>query len=74
MRAAQARAAESGQIEAMLTLRNTLAARGMTEAVDKLDRRIASLRARRAKPDLDAPEDAVLRITATRPAAAPAKP
>ncbi len=60
-------AAESGPIDAMLALRNTLAARGMSEAVDKLDRRIASLRAKRAKPDLDAPDDAVLRITARRP-------
>jgi hypothetical protein len=65
-----ASAAETSQIDAMLSLRATLAARGMSEAVDKLDRRIASLRAKRAKPDIDAPDDAVLRITATRPARA----
>lgn len=84
LRAAQARAraqaqrpavapvagAEPGQIETLLNMRNTLAARGMGAAVDKLDRRIALLRARRAKPDIDAPEDAVLRITARRPAGA----
>jgi hypothetical protein len=67
--AATATGPEPGQIDALLAMRNTLAARGMSDAVDRLDRRIASLRAKRAKPDLDAPEDAVLRITATRPAA-----
>jgi hypothetical protein len=69
--AAPASSAASGsgseQIDALMDMRATLAARGMTEAVEKLDRRIASLRARRAKPDLDAPDGAVLRITGTRP-------
>ena len=60
------------QIDALMSLRNTLAAKGMREAVDKLDLRIASLRAKRAKPDLDAPDGAVLLITATRPK--PARP
>ena len=61
---------DPSQIEAMVNLRNTLAARGMTDAVDKLDRRIATLRAKRAKPDLEAPDGAVLLITATRKAPA----
>ena len=60
------------QIDALMSLRNTLAAKGMLEAVGKLDLRIASLRAKRAKPDLDAPDGAVLLITATRPK--PARP
>lgn len=60
------------QIDALMSLRNTLAAKGMREAVAKLDLRIASLRAKRAKPDLDAPDGAVLLITATRPK--PARP
>ena len=60
------------QIDALMSLRNTLAAKGMREAVDKLDLRIAALRAKRAKPDLDAPDGAVLLITATRPK--PARP
>lgn len=62
----------SEQIDALMSLRNTLAAKGMREAVAKLDLRIASLRAKRAKPDLDAPDGAVLLITATRPK--PARP
>jgi len=62
----------SEQIDALMSLRNTLAAKGMREAVDKLDLRIASMRAKRAKPDLDAPDGAVLLITATRPK--PARP
>jgi len=60
------------QIDALMSLRNTLAAKGMREAVAKLDLRIAALRAKRAKPDLDAPDGAVLLITATRPK--PARP
>jgi hypothetical protein len=66
--------AETSQIDALMGMRNTLAARGNSEAVAKLDTRIATLRMKRAKPDLDAPEGAVLRITAKRPASAGAKP
>ncbi len=66
--------AETGQIDALMSMRNTLAARGNAEAVAKLDTRIATLRMKRAKPDLEAPDGAVLRITATRPAKAGAKP
>ncbi len=66
--------AETGQIDALMSMRNTLAARGNAEAVAKLDTRIATLRMKRAKPDLEVPDGAVLRITATRPAKAGAKP
>ena len=66
--------AETGQIDALMSMRNTLAARGNAEAVAKLDTRIATLRMKRAKPDLEAPDGAVLRITAKRPASTGARP
>jgi len=54
------------EIEQLLSVRNTLASRGLQTAVDKLDRQIAALRAKRANPALDMPPAAVLEISASR--------
>ena len=62
--AAQTQApAASEKIEQLLSIRNILAARGPTNSVDKLDRRIAALR---AKPQLDKRPAAILEISASR--------
>ena len=64
--AAQAEApAAPGEIEQLLSVRSILAARGLTSAVDKLDRQIAALR---AKPELDNRPAAILEISASRSA------
>ena len=55
----------TGKIEDLVKMRNTLAARKMTGAVDKLDRRIAALRAQRARAERNTPA-AVLEISASR--------
>ncbi len=61
---AQAQApAAPGEIERMLGVRSILAARGMTDALEKLDQQIAALR---AKPVLDRRPAAVLEISASR--------
>lgn len=65
---------QTSQIDELMRMHTTLAARGMTEAAGKLDTRIAALRMKRAKPDLEAPDGAVLRITAIRPTKTGAKP
>jgi len=57
--------ATPGEIEQLLSVRAILAARGLTSSVDKLDRRIAALR---AKPELDRRPAAIFEITATRSA------
>jgi hypothetical protein len=54
------------QIEELMRMRSILASRGLTQAVAKMDRRIAGLRAKRAKAD---PRPAaVLEISASRAA------
>jgi hypothetical protein len=63
---AQALADEAAKkIEDLVKMRNTLAARKMTEAVSKLDKRIAALRAQRARAERNTPA-AVLEISASR--------
>jgi uncharacterized protein len=56
----------AGQIEEMMGIRNVLAARGMADAANKLDLRIAALRAQRARADRDATPAAVFEISASR--------
>lgn len=59
--------AAPGEIEQLLGVRNTLASRGLQDSVDRLDRQIAKLRAKRANPALDTPP-AILEISASRKA------
>ena len=54
------------QIEEMMNMRNILAARGLTGAAAKLDRRIAALRAQRVRAERDKTPAAVLEISASR--------
>ena len=54
------------QIESLVRMRNVLAARGLTDAPGKLDRRIAALRAQRARAERNKPPIAVLEISASR--------
>ncbi len=61
-----AQAPAAGQISELVQMRSTLAARGMTQSVERLDRRIASLRARQAKEK--AASQLTLEITARRAA------
>jgi len=56
----------AGQIDELVRMRNTLASRGMNDAVKKLDVRIAALRARRARAELQHTPAAVLEISASR--------
>jgi len=56
----------TAQIDELLRMRNILASRGMMDAAGKLDRRIAALRAKRAREDRDTPPVAVLEISASR--------
>lgn len=62
----------AAQIDELMRMRNTLASRGLTQAVGRLDRRIASLRARQARAALDTRRQArtgvVLEISARRAA------
>ena len=60
--------AMAGQIEELMRIRDTLAARGMADAANKLDRRIAALRAQRAKASRDTTPAAVFEISASRTA------
>lgn len=57
------------QLDELEHMRDILAARGMKDAVKRLDRRIASLRAQRARADMDVPTT-VLEISARRGAPA----
>lgn len=54
------------KIEELVRMRNILASRGMTEAAAKMDRRIAGLRAQRARAYRDSIPAAVLEISARR--------
>ena len=63
---AQVPDAKADQIRELLAMRATLAARGLTKAVAKMDRRIAALRAQRARENRDAPPISVLEISASR--------
>ena len=56
------------KIDELMRMRNALAQRGMEAAVAKLDRRIAALRAQRARAYKDSLPAAVLEITAKRAA------
>jgi hypothetical protein len=54
------------EIDELLRTRAALASRGMDKSVEKLDRRIAALRAKRARADMDVPAGALLEVTANR--------
>jgi len=54
------------QISDLLNMRNILDARGMTGAAGALDRRIAALRAQRARANRDVPPISVFEISASR--------
>ena len=54
------------ELEELLRTRAALAGRGLEKSVEKLDRRIAALRAQRARADMDVPAGALLEITANR--------
>jgi hypothetical protein len=56
----------AGRIDELERLRNTLASRGLTDAVQKLDSRIAALRAQRARVEREHTPAAVLEISASR--------
>ena len=58
----------AARIEELEKIRAVLAERGMTASVKKMDRRIAILRAQRARADMDVPTGALLEITASRAA------
>jgi hypothetical protein len=54
------------KIEELMRMREALASRGMKASVDKLDKRIAALRAERARAQRVTPAMAVLEISASR--------
>ncbi len=56
----------AAKIEELERLRNTLASRGMGEAVKKMDARIATLRAQRVRAEREHTPAAVLEISASR--------
>ena len=58
--------ATAARIEELLKLSGILASRGLTEAAGKLDRRIAAMRAQRARANRDIPSIAVFEISASR--------
>lgn len=58
----------AGKIDELDRLRDTLASRGMTDAVNKIDTRIATLRAQRARVEREHTPAAVLEISASRAA------
>jgi len=60
--------ARAEQIRDLMNMRAILAARGMADAAGKLDRRIAGLRAQRARANRDVPPISVLEISASRDA------
>lgn len=67
-----AQAPAVAQIEELMKMRSTLASRGLSDSVDRLDRRIAALRARQARESQPArrpdPSNVTLEITARRAA------
>jgi hypothetical protein len=56
------------ELDDLLRTRAILAERGLARSVQSLDRRIAALRAQRARADMDVPAGALLEITASRAA------
>src|SRR6185436_19981441 len=54
------------QIESLVRMRNVLAARGLTEEPAKLDKRIAALRAQRARADKAKSPTTAIEISASR--------
>jgi len=58
----------AGKIDELDRLRDTLAARGMTDAVNRIDTRIATLRAQRVRVEREHTPAAVLEISASRAA------
>ena len=58
--------ATAAQIDELMSIRGILAARGLTEAAGRLDRRIAALRAQRARGSRDLPSLSVFEISASR--------
>jgi hypothetical protein len=56
----------AGQIDELVRMRDTLAARGLKDAVRKIDTRIAFLRAQRARAERGQTPAAVLEISASR--------
>ena len=58
--------ARAEKIRELLDMREILAARGLADATSKLDRRIAALRAQRARENRDVPMIGVLEISASR--------
>jgi uncharacterized protein len=54
------------KIEELMRMREALASRGLKDSVGKLDKRIAALRAQRARADRNKPPIAVLEISASR--------
>ncbi len=58
--------AASEKIDELMRMRQILAARGMNDAAGKLDRRIANLRAQRARAERSTPAAAVLEISASQ--------
>jgi hypothetical protein len=65
---AEGQITQLSELDELARTREILAARGLTDAVTKLDRRIAVLRAQRARADLDVPAGALLEISASRAA------
>ncbi len=61
-------APQLSELDDLLKTRAILAARGLEKSVQTLDRRIAALRARRARADMDVPAGALLEISASRAA------
>ena len=61
-------APQLSELDDLLKTRDILAARGLEKSVQTLDRRIAALRARRARADMDVPATALLEISASRAA------
>ena len=54
------------ELDELLKARELLASRGLERSVQALDRRIAAMRARRARADMDVPASAMLEISASR--------
>jgi hypothetical protein len=66
--AAGVNAPQLSELDELLRTRAILVERGLARSVQTLDRRIAALRAQRARADMDVPAGALLEITASRAA------
>lgn len=64
--AAGVNAPQLSELDDLLRTRAILVERGLARSVQTLDRRIAALRAQRARADMDVPAGALLEITASR--------